>query len=144
MLPAPSEITRKLTRTRTAFSNQFKNHAFETISGQSVALVCVLNLALYLLLTLVCLYVIRLPHLPRYITHPPSDAGKWQKRLSRAVLSWRFGKPEATAICFCAPAKGLTVGSPVLSILYAGFPEDQRAIISIPIVIYQGGISVTI
>ncbi|ORX40601.1 SBF-like CPA transporter family-domain-containing protein [Kockovaella imperatae] len=121
-----------------AFSNQFKNHAFESISPQSVILVCFFNLSLYLCMTLAVLYICRLPYLTRSITHPPMASARWRRKLANFILHYRFAKPETTAICFCAPAKGLTVGSPILNILYAGFPEDKRAIISIPIVIYQG------
>ena len=53
-------------------------------------------------------------------------------------MSLRFNKAEATAICFCSAAKGLIVGSPILDILYGGLPEETRAVISIPLVLYQG------
>lgn len=56
----------------------------------------------------------------------------------RFVSGLRFDKKEATAICFCAAAKGMVVGSPTLSILYGGFPARERAILSIPLVLYQG------
>ncbi|ADV20785.1 Hypothetical protein CGB_C0005C [Cryptococcus gattii WM276] len=66
-------------------------------------------------------------------------------RSTRKELFWkkfvsglRFNKKEATAICFCAAAKGMVVGSPTLSILYGGFPARERAILSIPLVLYQG------
>lgn len=51
----------------------------------------------------------------------------------------RHSLATATAMCFCAAAKGIVLGSPVTSILYGGFSVDQRAIISIPLVLYQGG-----
>lgn len=58
----------------------------------------------------------------------------WRRFLS----GLRFDKKEATAICFCAAAKGMVIGSPTLSILYGGFPARERAILSIPLVLYQG------
>lgn len=58
----------------------------------------------------------------------------WKKFVS----GLRFNKKEATAICFCAAAKGMVVGSPTLSILYGGFPAREKAILSIPLVLYQG------
>jgi hypothetical protein len=54
------------------------------------------------------------------------------------LRKYRFGKKEATALCFCAAAKGLVVGTPVLDILYGGFEPERKAIISIPMVLYQG------
>ena len=43
----------------------------------------------------------------------------------------------ATAICFCAAAKSIVVGAPILSILYGGLSPQNRAILSIPLVLYQ-------
>lgn len=47
-------------------------------------------------------------------------------------------KPTTTAVCFCAAAKGLVVGAPMLEILYGGLGARERAVISLPIVLYQG------
>lgn len=50
-----------------------------------------------------------------------------------------FDKKSTTAICFCAAAKGLVVAYPLLDILYGGYDARERAIVSIPMVLYQGG-----
>ena len=54
------------------------------------------------------------------------------------IASFTFDKPTTTAICFCAAAKGLMVGAPMLDILYGGIDATDRAIVSIPLVLYQG------
>lgn len=127
---------------RSIFSNQFAQDAFNLVPSQSIILVVFLNLVLYLMFTGICLVLTRLPFLPanpvllRATSHgaKPAKIPKWRK----AAAGARFGKAEVTAICFCAAAKGLVVGSPILDILYAGMPPQQRAIISIPLVLYQG------
>lgn len=116
-----------------------------------------LNLALYLIFTVLCVVLTRLPFLPPNPAKPqleslhPCDRGYPVDAEGRRIPLWRqvayatrFDKGEATAICFCAAAKGLVVGSPILRILYGGLPAEQRAIISIPLVLYQGRPSHTV
>ncbi|OCF75057.1 sodium/bile acid cotransporter 7-B/bile acid cotransporter 7-B [Kwoniella mangroviensis CBS 8886] len=125
------------------FSTQFKAQAFEAVSTSSIIFLVFLNLGLYGVFTLLCVFLTRLP-----FSHPSSpsnvhiNTGISSKRNSGRRLvniqSFRFNKRESTAICFCAVAKGMVVGAPTLSILYGGFPEQQKAILSIPLVLYQG------
>ena len=117
------------------FCNQFEQDAFNLVSRESIILVVFLNLVLYLAFTALCVVCTRLPFLPARLIDPTvAKAPKWRKIAAGA----RFGKAEATAICFCAAAKGLVVGSPILDILYGGMTPAHRAIISIPLVLYQG------
>jgi sodium/bile acid cotransporter 7 len=117
------------------FSNQFEQDAFNLVSSESIILVVFLNLALYLIFTALCVVCTRLPFLPAKLVDPNAPrVPRWRKIAAAA----RFSRPEATAICFCAAAKGLVVGSPILDILYGGMTPAHRAIISIPLVLYQG------
>ncbi|WWC68574.1 uncharacterized protein I206_102504 [Kwoniella pini CBS 10737] len=123
------------------FSTQFENQAFESVSTSSIIFLVFLNLGLYIFFTILCIFLIRLPFLPPSSTiSVPDNNENSRKRLSwkRIIQSLRFNKSESTAICFCAVAKGMVVGAPTLSILYGGFPEKQKAILSIPLVLYQG------
>ena len=98
-------------------------------------MVVCLNLALYVSFTGICLLITRLPFLPNNLLRTDDERPpKWRAVANRA----RFGRPETTAICFCAAAKGLVVGSPILDILYGGMSPARRAVISIPLVLYQG------
>ncbi|WVQ78815.1 hypothetical protein IAT38_000906 [Cryptococcus sp. DSM 104549] len=138
-----------------SFSNQFKHRAFETISASSVIFLVFVNLGLYTIFTGLCLYITRLPLLGEKfnIGMVPMDderrmlgttveygveEEKRMPRWRRVVSAMRFDKKEATAICFCAAAKGMAVGAPTLSVLYGGFPQREKAILSIPLVLYQG------
>ncbi|WVQ74726.1 hypothetical protein IAR50_004330 [Cryptococcus sp. DSM 104548] len=138
----------------TTFSTQFEEGAFQTISTSSVIFLVFVNLALYFLFTAICVFCTRLPFLPESFNlgirpHPaleqqPAEGEetvydeKKKPYWRRFVSGMRFDKQEATAICFCAAAKGMVVGAPTLTILYGGFPAREKAIISIPLVLYQG------
>ncbi|WRT65755.1 uncharacterized protein IL334_002703 [Kwoniella shivajii] len=117
------------------FSTQFKEQAFEAVSTASIIFLVFLNLALYAVFTIICVFLTRLPFLPPSLSTDHIDKSpKWRT----IIHSLRFSKKESTAICFCAVAKGMVVGAPTLSILYGGFPDQQKAILSIPLVLYQG------
>jgi sodium/bile acid cotransporter 7 len=88
----------------------------------------VLNLVLYLFFTAMCIFVARPPFL-RKSSRP---------KISAVIKRLTFDKKTTTAICFCAAAKGLVVAYPVLEILYGGYDARERAIVSIPMVLYQG------
>ncbi|WVW80214.1 hypothetical protein I302_102191 [Kwoniella bestiolae CBS 10118] len=129
------------------FSTQFRAQAFEAVSTSSIIFLVFLNLGLYGAFTILCVFLSRLPisHSSKLLardistTSPISEnsgSSKWNWQ--RITQSCRFNKRESTAICFCAVAKGMVVGAPTLSILYGGFPEQQKAILSIPLVLYQG------
>ncbi|OCF31664.1 sodium/bile acid cotransporter 7-B/bile acid cotransporter 7-B [Kwoniella heveanensis BCC8398] len=133
------------------FSTQFQEKAFETVSTASIIFLVFVNLGLYAFFTLICVVLARLPFLPKSFDSPSlsdhSDvdvnvidtAGTQKVPIWRKTVSgMRFDKKVTTAICFCAAAKGMVVGAPTLSVLYGGFPEQERAILSIPLVLYQG------
>ncbi|TYJ51445.1 hypothetical protein B9479_007980 [Cryptococcus floricola] len=123
----------------TTFSTQFKEGAFQSISTASIIFLVFVNLALYFLFTGICVFCTRLPFLPESFNlgikpHPAlEEAGEGEgeggERVydetkkpywRRFVSGMRFDKQEATAICFCAAAKGMVVGAPTLTILYGG------------------------
>jgi sodium/bile acid cotransporter 7 len=91
----------------------------------------VLNLVLYLFFTAMCIAIAR----------PPFGRRSSQPKISAVIKRLTFDKETTTAICFCAAAKGLVVAYPVLEILYGGYDARERAIVSIPMVLYQGELS---
>lgn len=111
------------------FCNKFATHAFEAISHESVILICFLGVGLYAFFTAVCLFFARLP----FLGEEKEGEASWKGILRKL----RFDKGETTAICFCAAAKGLVLGAPLVSILYGGYDERTQAIMSTPIALYQ-------
>lgn len=106
------------------FSSCFYYHALENISHQSVILVCFLNLGLYVFFTIFSLLVAR----------PPIYA---QSPILRKVFS-QFSKRDTIAICFCAPAKSVSIGAPLIGVMWgAGFSDSVQSLVMIPIVLYQ-------
>ncbi len=96
------------------FSNAFAESAFADLSASSIILLVFLTLGLYAMFTVMCFLVCR----------PPGLAPLFDRRITAAV-------------CFCGPAKSQAIGFPLIQTLYTGLPPQQRAIVSVPLVLYQ-------
>jgi solute carrier family 10 (sodium/bile acid cotransporter), member 7 len=106
------------------FSSCFYYHALENISHESVILVCFFNIGLYTFFTLFSFMVARPPF------HP-------QNPLLRRIF-YRFSKQDTIAICFCAPAKSVSIGAPLIGVMWSiGFSDSVQSLVMVPIVLYQ-------
>ena len=47
-------------------------------------------------------------------------------------------REDAVSVCYCVPAKGIAMGVPLSTTIFAGIPLKLQSKIEIPIVIYQG------
>ena len=106
------------------FSSCFYYQALENISHQSVILVCFLNLGLYIFFTFLSLLFARPPIQPK----------------SRTLqnIFYRFSKRDTIAICFCAPAKSVSIGAPLIGVMWStGFSNSVQSLVMVPIVLYQ-------
>jgi solute carrier family 10 (sodium/bile acid cotransporter), member 7 len=53
-------------------------------------------------------------------------------------IFYRFSKRDTIAICFCAPAKSVSIGAPVIGVMWAqGFSATVQSLVMVPIVLYQ-------
>jgi solute carrier family 10 (sodium/bile acid cotransporter), member 7 len=106
------------------FSSCFYYGSLEDITHQSLILVCFLNVGLYVLFTFVSLFVSRPP------IHPSS------KTLQKVF--YRFPKIDTIAICFCAPAKSVSIGAPLIGVMWgSGFSGQVQSLVMVPLVLYQ-------
>ena len=106
------------------FCSCFYYQALQNITTQSVILVCFLNVGLYVFFTFFSLLVARPP------IHP-------QSRIMQKVFS-RFSKLDTIAICFCAPAKSVSIGAPLIGVMWGvGFSNSVQSLVMVPIVLYQ-------
>lgn len=60
-----------------------------------------------------------------------------QSRIMQKVFS-RFSKLDTIAICFCAPAKSVSIGAPLIGVMWGvGFSNSVQSLVMVPIVLYQ-------
>lgn len=93
----------------TTFSSAFGENAFAQLSAATIIMIVFVSAGLYVAFTLLALLIAR----PFF---------------SREIL---------IAIAFCSPAKSQAVGFPLIQALYPDITALQRAIITVPLVLYQ-------
>ena len=53
-------------------------------------------------------------------------------------IFFRFSKRDTISVCFCAPAKSVSIGAPLIGVMWGvGFSESVQSLVMIPIVLYQ-------
>ncbi|KAJ6129086.1 hypothetical protein N7512_001866 [Penicillium capsulatum] len=89
----------------------------------SVAFVVLFNIALYILLTVICFVGSRPP--------PIFASRRWSRPIFKPM------SPEETiAVCFCGPAKSTALGIPLLYAMWAPVDLFTKAKTSVPVLLY--------
>ena len=119
----------------------------------TVIFVCFFNAGFYVAFTGLCIVVARPPCFSlNDVDQQPEESARMSSSKSSKILI-TFNRRDTAAICFCAAAKGeihlsertiadtalgLTLGAPLIAILFAAYDERTIAILTIPIALYQG------
>jgi sodium/bile acid cotransporter 7 len=123
------------------FCNQFATGVFTRVSKETIILVAFLNVALYLFMSLVCLWAARPPFPSSKSPLLPlcgQEESEFIRKVRQVVKRVTFGKKETAAICFCGAAKGLVLGAPLISIMYSAYGNEIQSAVTVPIALYQG------
>jgi len=146
------------------FSGAFYSGVFTIISTESVIFMVFVNIGLYLFFLVLCFTIARfpLPDLPAFHVLPfrrktsnektvdqlaspsseettiSSDPAPRPSHASSHEPHYLFSAEIAIALSFCAPAKGIVIGEPIVETLYGGLTFQDRSIIQVPLVLYQG------
>ncbi|KAI9901884.1 hypothetical protein N3K66_003701 [Trichothecium roseum] len=126
----------------TTFSGAFHTGAIYSLSTPSVLFNVFLNVALYLLLTALCLLSSRPPlRLARALNPRLGDSALARRylpsaRLRRALGVRRMTREQAVAVCFCGAAKTTSLGIPLVEAMWASADSTTRSYIQIPVLLY--------
>ncbi|KAF3314350.1 hypothetical protein TWF173_004953 [Orbilia oligospora] len=112
----------------TAFSSCFATGSLQKMPKEFLVLVIFVNIGLYISFTSLCVLLskVRIPY--------PSF--KWQERRLHMSRSQILDRGVFIAICFCAPAKTTGLGLPIVTAMWTRYPEEMKAKIQIPVVLY--------
>ncbi|KAH7162469.1 putative sodium bile acid cotransporter [Dactylonectria estremocensis] len=116
----------------TTFSGAFGTGALFQLSTSNVLFNVFMNVALYVLFTLICFYTARPP---QRFTHWVT-ASRLGRILPRALTPRRMSKEQTIAVCFCGAAKTTSLGIPLVSAMWARADDLTRAYIQIPVLLY--------
>ena len=125
---------------RTTFCGAYDTGALFELSTDSVIFNVFMNLALYLLFTIICFFAARPPlALTRHANALISDSAwgrKLPRSLRRIITARRMSKEETVAVCFCGAAKTTSLGIPLVTAMWAHSDPLTRAYIQIPVLLY--------
>lgn len=125
---------------RSTFSSAFKTGALFKLDKPSVIFNIFINVALYLLFTLICFYAARPPLFLIDAVNPQVGESKLGNRmpaaLRQALTLRRLSKEQTIAVCFCGAAKTTGLGIPLVTAMWASSGDLTRAYIQIPVLLY--------
>lgn len=127
---------------RTTFSGAFQTGALFLLPKASILFNIFMNVALYLLFTILCFYLARPPNIiisclqPRDPAFKSTSASKKLINISLCRIPRRMSKEETIAVCFCGAAKTTSLGVPLAAAMWARADDLTRAYIQIPVLLY--------
>ncbi|KAI8182823.1 hypothetical protein KHU50_002312 [Colletotrichum sp. SAR 10_65] len=125
----------------TTFSAAFKTGALYQTPHASIIFNVFMNVALYMLFTLICFYAAR-PPLPLCDAVNPRVANsalmtrRSPSLLRRVVTVRRLPREQTIAVCFCGAAKTTSLGIPLATAMWTQSDDLTRALIQIPVLLY--------
>ncbi|CAO3693239.1 hypothetical protein CU097_014638 [Rhizopus azygosporus] len=113
-----------LTMVWSVFSDAVYSGSFNAVKPKDIVAVAIMNAGFYILFSLLCLVLGRLP-LPRFISTP-----SWVKRL-------RYSREDTVAIMYCGATKTVAMGVPLINVLYSNGDPGTVGVLSTPLLLYH-------
>ncbi|KAI7888548.1 SBF-like CPA transporter family-domain-containing protein [Mucor mucedo] len=113
-----------LTMVWSVFSDAVYSGSFSAVKPKDIVAVAILNAGFYIIFSLFCLMMARLP-LPRWIETPD-----WLKR-------FRYSREDTVAIMYCGATKTVAMGVPLINVLYQNGDPGTIGVLSTPLLLYH-------
>ncbi|CAO3698170.1 unnamed protein product [Rhizopus stolonifer] len=113
-----------LTMVWSVFSDAVYAGSFSAVKPKDIVAVAIINAGFYILFSLVCLTLGRLP-LPRFINTPG-----WVEKL-------RYSREDTVAIMYCGATKTVAMGVPLINVLYSSGDPGTIGVLSTPLLLYH-------
>ena len=107
------------------FCDGVASDAFFKMTGVDIVAIIFVDIFMYLFGCAACLFVARLPWPKRYIQEPT-----W-------VAKWRFSRQDAVAIMYCGATKTVSMGIPLINVLYSSSSYGVVGVLSLPLLMYH-------
>ncbi|PNY24087.1 membrane protein [Tolypocladium capitatum] len=124
----------------TTFSSAFQAGALFKLSKASVIFNVFINIALYMVFTVICYFAARPPLWLAARLNPILTESRLTRRLparvKRILAVTRMPKPQTVAVCFCGAAKTTSLGIPLVTSMWNAADDLTRAYIQIPVLLY--------
>ncbi|KAI8971857.1 SBF-like CPA transporter family-domain-containing protein [Mycotypha africana] len=113
-----------LTMVWSVFSDAVYSGSFAAVKPKDVVAVAIMNAGFYILFSLLCLVLARLP-LPRFIETPA------------IVKRLRYSREDTVAVMFCGATKTVAMGVPLINVLYQNGDPGTVGVLSTPLLLYH-------
>ncbi|KAJ0136383.1 putative membrane protein, partial [Colletotrichum tanaceti] len=120
----------------TTFSAAFKTGALFATPHASIIFNVFMNVALYMLFTLICFYAARPPLAACEAVNPRVASRAAPGLLRRALTVRRLTREQTIAVCFCGAAKTTSLGIPLATAMWTASDDLTRALVQIPVLLY--------
>lgn len=105
------------------FCDGVASDAFHRTSAIDIVAIIFVDIGMYLFGCATCLFVARLPW-------PTKNEPQWVKR-------WRFSRQDSIAIMYCGATKTVSMGIPLINVLYSGSSYGIVGLLSLPLLMYH-------
>ncbi|KND94850.1 putative membrane protein [Tolypocladium ophioglossoides CBS 100239] len=110
------------------------------LSKVSVVFNVLINVALYMVFTVICFFAARPPLWLAAHLNPVLAGSRLTRRLparvKRVLAVTQMPKPQTVAVCFCGAAKTTSLGIPLVTSMWNAADDLTRAYIQIPVLLY--------
>ncbi|KAI3402633.2 hypothetical protein KGF56_004514 [Candida oxycetoniae] len=120
-----------------SFSTAFAQHAFTSVSHESIIFLVFFNIGIYLFFTAFAYVYSRPFFVKRLFSELPNENSSWVYRWSYWFFKpFYYDKKDTVAVMLCGPAKTAALGVSLISSQY-GAHNPKLGILLVPLVLYQ-------
>ncbi|GAA5794751.1 putative sodium bile acid cotransporter [Helicostylum pulchrum] len=105
------------------FCDGVASDAFKKMTGIDIVAIIFVDIFMYIFGCAACLFVARLPW-------PTKKEPKWVSR-------WRFSRKDSVAIMYCGATKTVSMGIPLINVLYSQSSYGVVGVLSLPLLMYH-------
>ncbi|KAI0202751.1 sodium bile acid symporter [Astrocystis sublimbata] len=124
----------------TTFSGAFETGALTALPKSSVIFNVFINVAEYLLFTMICYYIAYPPRVFTTLSQKWLVESKMGSRLPdtlrRAMTIKRMPRELVVAVCFCGAAKTTSLGIPLTAAMWSKLDDFKISSIQVPVLLY--------
>ncbi|KAI9270817.1 putative sodium bile acid cotransporter [Sporodiniella umbellata] len=106
------------------FCDGVASDAFKKTSGVDIVAIVFVDIGMYLFGCAFCLWIARLPW------PLACQAPRW-------ISKWRFNKQDSVAIMYCGATKTVSMGIPLINVLYSDSSYGVVGLLSLPLLMYH-------
>lgn len=120
-----------------SFSTAFYQHAFTSVSHQSIIFVCFFNFGIYILFTVICFMMSRPKILLWFVKDEPNEQSSCvYKFFYKLLRPFYYNRADTVSVLLCGGAKTAALGVTLVSAQY-GDDNPHLGELLVPLVLYQ-------